>query len=175
MKEPEVTVETRFQEKSGNAYALYRLADDPSVADLRYMPLDSIGGAPDKANYDAIYTARLPQEYDLKDASVRGQVLEAIFSRFNQDDRPEGFDGQSMSVSDIVALKQDGVVSYHYCDRVGFKELPDFGKQVSCQERHESVAKAQPSIMDKLRTMEQKPRQRSQKKAKETKKDVPNL
>jgi len=32
-------------------------------------------------------------------------------------------------VSDIVALKQDGVVSYHYCDSVGFKELPDFQKE----------------------------------------------
>ena len=34
-----------------------------------------------------------------------------------------------MSVSDIVAIKQDGVVSYHYCDSVGFKELPDFRQE----------------------------------------------
>ena len=37
--------------------------------------------------------------------------------------------GHSLSVSDIVALKQDSVVSYHYCDSVGFKELPDFQKE----------------------------------------------
>ena len=43
--------------------------------------------------------------------------------------RPGDFTGHSLSVSDIVALKQDGVVSYHYCDSVGFKELPDFQKE----------------------------------------------
>ena len=36
------------------------------------------------------------------------------------------FTGHSLSVSDIIALKQDGVVSYHYCDNVGFQELPGF-------------------------------------------------
>ena len=36
--------------------------------------------------------------------------------------------GHSLSVSDIVALKQDGKVSYHYCDSMGFQELPAFQK-----------------------------------------------
>ncbi len=31
-----------------------------------------------------------------------------------------------MSVSDIVAIKQDGKVSYHYCDSMGFQEVPAF-------------------------------------------------
>ena len=31
-----------------------------------------------------------------------------------------------MSVSDIVAIKRDGVVSCHYCDSVGFQEIPGF-------------------------------------------------
>ena len=31
-----------------------------------------------------------------------------------------------MSVSDIVAIKQDGKVSYHYCDSVGFTQIPGF-------------------------------------------------
>lgn len=31
-----------------------------------------------------------------------------------------------MSVSDIVAIKQDGKVSCHYCDSVGFTEIPGF-------------------------------------------------
>ena len=33
-----------------------------------------------------------------------------------------------MSVSDIVAVKRDGVVSCHYCDTVGFAEVPGFLK-----------------------------------------------
>ena len=31
-----------------------------------------------------------------------------------------------MSVSDIVAIKQDGKVSCHYCDSVGFTPIPGF-------------------------------------------------
>ena len=49
--------------------------------------------------------------------------------------RPEDFFAvHSLSVSDIVALKQNGVVSCHYVDSWGFKALPDFlkaGKTIS--------------------------------------------
>ncbi len=31
-----------------------------------------------------------------------------------------------MSVSDIVAIKQDGKVSCHYCDSFGFQQIPGF-------------------------------------------------
>ena len=31
-----------------------------------------------------------------------------------------------LSVSDIVAIKQDGKVSCHYCDSVGFTQIPGF-------------------------------------------------
>ena len=40
--------------------------------------------------------------------------------------RPEDFRGHSLSVSDIVALKQNGVVSCHYVDSIGFRELSGF-------------------------------------------------
>ena len=52
-------------------------------------------------------------------------TLENLFEIFNIN-RPGDFTGHSLSVSDIIALKQDGVVSYHYCDNVGFQELPGF-------------------------------------------------
>ena len=38
------------------------------------------------------------------------------------------FTGHSLSVSDIVALRQNGVVSCHYVDSIGFQELPGFLK-----------------------------------------------
>ncbi len=38
------------------------------------------------------------------------------------------FTGHSLSVSDIVALRENGEVSCHYVDSVGFKELPGFLK-----------------------------------------------
>ena len=45
--------------------------------------------------------------------------------RFNIN-HPTNYKGHSLSVSDIVALKQNGVVSCHYVDSFGFKELPGF-------------------------------------------------
>lgn len=36
--------------------------------------------------------------------------------------------GHSLSVSDIVALKANGMVSFHYVDSIGFQELPAFMK-----------------------------------------------
>ena len=40
--------------------------------------------------------------------------------------KPVDFHSPSLSVSDIVAIKQDGKVSCHYCDSVGFTEIPGF-------------------------------------------------
>ena len=41
-------------------------------------------------------------------------------------DSPNDFRGHSMSVSDIVALKVAGEVSFHYVDSVGFQKLENF-------------------------------------------------
>ena len=76
---------------------------------------------PDPANYEAIYTREVYPDDDT------GRILENFYYIFN-DERPGDFVGHSLSVSDIVALKQDGKVSYHYCDSMGFQELPAFQK-----------------------------------------------
>ena len=84
--------------------------------------MQSHGKAIARGSYDLIYTAPL---------SATGSTdakLEAIFEQFNLH-RPADYHSPSLSVSDIVAIKQNGVVSYHYCDSVGFKELPDFQKE----------------------------------------------
>ena len=49
------------------------------------------------------------------------------YAKFNVS-RPDDFTGHSLSVSDIVALRQNGVVSCHYVDSIGFQELPGFLK-----------------------------------------------
>jgi hypothetical protein len=52
-------------------------------------------------------------------------VLEQQFQIYNTG-RPDDFTGHSLSMSDIVALKRDGEISYHYVDAFGFRELPNF-------------------------------------------------
>ena len=56
---------------------------------------------------------------------AQGETLDDIYTRFNID-RPEDFTGHSLSVSDIIVLRQQGGVSCHYVDSFGFQELSQF-------------------------------------------------
>ena len=53
------------------------------------------------------------------------KVLEELFQVFNLS-RPQDFEGHSLSVSDVIALKRNGKVSVHYVDSIGFKDLQGF-------------------------------------------------
>ena len=117
---PPRDVEQRFLNSPTDAMAIYQLRRDAPV-ELRFASLDRLSAPPDPANYEAVYTREVYPDDDT------GRILENFFYIFN-DERPGDFVGHSLSVSDIVALKQDGKVSYHYCDSVGFKELPAFQK-----------------------------------------------
>lgn len=48
-----------------------------------------------------------------------------LYRQFNIE-HPQDFTGHSLSVSDIIVLRQQGQVSSHYVDSWGFKELPQF-------------------------------------------------
>ena len=113
-------VEQRFLNSPTDSMAIYQLRRDAPV-ELRFTGLDSLKAAPDPANYEAVYTREV---YPDENTS---RILENFYYIFNEE-RPGDFVGHSLSVSDIVALKQDDKVSYYYCDSIGFKELPDFKK-----------------------------------------------
>ena len=72
-------------------------------------------------SYELVYSA------PLSSADVRDQaaILDSLYARFNLD-RPEDFHGHSLSVSDVIALKQNGRVTCYYTDSFGFEKLPDF-------------------------------------------------
>lgn len=116
--------ENAFLDHGGDCFAIYQVKrDDPG--NVRFMNMDwmqSHGKAIARGSYDLIYTAPLTA------TGSTDSKLEAIFEQFNLH-RPADYHSPSLSVSDIVAIKQNGVVSYHYCDSVGFKELPDFQKE----------------------------------------------
>ena len=117
---PPRDVEQRFLNSPTDSMAIYQLCRDAPV-ELRFANLGSLAAPPDPANYEAVYTREVYPDDDT------GRILENFYYIFN-DERPGDFAGHSLSVSDIVALKQDGKVSYHYCDSMGFQELPAFQK-----------------------------------------------
>ena len=114
--------EAAFLDHQGNCFALYQLHRGPDLRDIRYIPLERLraeGESPRKGNYDLVYTAPLTGQGDTL------QQLNQLWHRFNED-RPADYHSPSMSISDIVALKQGGVVSCHYVDQYAFSELPGF-------------------------------------------------
>ncbi|WP_439645735.1 YodL domain-containing protein [Oscillibacter ruminantium] len=116
--------EAAFLNASQDAFAIYQLKGGDELRDIRFEPLswlESKGIAVDHGHYDLAYTAPLMDKGDTEDR------LEALWDRFNND-HPADYHRPSLSVSDIVALKQNGVVSCHYADSFGFQELPAFLK-----------------------------------------------
>ena len=113
--------EQAFLAHEGNCFAIYQVSrDDPQ--NVRFMNLDWLQShnlAVDRNNYDLIYTA------PLNGSGSTMEQLETLYEQFNLQ-KPVDFHSPSLSVSDIVAIKQDGKVSCHYCDSVGFTEIPGF-------------------------------------------------
>ena len=114
--------EQAFLESPGDTYAIYQLKRDDATADIRFMNseyLQKKGIEPQYENYELIYTGALTKE------GSQIEKLEDLYRIFNIE-HPQDFTGHSLSISDIVALKQAGVVSYHYVDSIGYKELTNF-------------------------------------------------
>ena len=113
--------EQAFLSQNRNCFAIYQVSrDDPQ--NVRFMNLDWLKShdiSIDRSNYDLIYTA------PLSESGTVLEQLEKLYQQFNLE-KPVDFHSPSMSVSDIVAIKQDGKVSCHYCDSVGFTQIPGF-------------------------------------------------
>ena len=113
-----------FLETANDSYAIFQLRHTDETISERFMSrsaLQRMGKEPELDHYEVVYIAPLEPFTNLN------AMLEGIYTKFNIQ-HPEDFRGHSLSVSDIVALKQNGVVSCHYVDSFGFAELPDFMK-----------------------------------------------
>ena len=120
-QEHQLEREQAFLAHEGCCFAIYQVSrDDPQ--NVRFMNLDWLQShnlAVDRSNYDLIYTA------PLNGSGSTMEQLETLYEQFNLK-KPVDFHSPSLSVSDIVAIKQDGKVSCHYCDSVGSTEIPGF-------------------------------------------------
>lgn len=114
--------EAAFLKSSADAFAIYQLREGEEYRNIRFEGLaylEKQGLSVERERYDAVYAGELKAGGDTPDK------LNDLFTTFNID-RPADFTGHSLTTSDIIALKQSGVVSCHYVDSWGFKELPNF-------------------------------------------------
>ena len=111
-----------FQQNPADSYCIYQLCRDPELAELRFMNsqyLREHGLEPAFDHYEAVYSGALPS-----DGSTEAR-LDDLYMKFNTA-HPQDFTSHSLSVSDIVVLRQQGAVSSHYVDSVGFVQLSAF-------------------------------------------------
>ena len=117
---------------SEDRFGIYQLKDTEEARDIHFMGMDyleSKGIAVTKENYDLLYTAPL----------VEGTSLEDIYTRFNID-CPADFRGHSLSVSDVVVLHQNGENTSHYVDSFGYREVPEFTKELMAEHTKEQTS-----------------------------------
>ena len=114
----------QFQQSGHDCYLVMQLQQDadPALrfAAMRYLNKQNI--APSIENYEILYRGNLPEG---KRSVPQAELLEQLYQKFNCA-RPTDYHGHSLSVSDVIMLNQNGKISAHYVDSIGFKELPGF-------------------------------------------------
>lgn len=112
---PKHNQEERREERT---FQLYQMKAIPDLRDYLFTSIEQIhagGNRIQRSQYDCVYIGRLPP----------GANLEDLYVRFNLE-HPEDFRGRSMSVSDVVVLRQGREETAWYCDRIGFTPVPEF-------------------------------------------------
>lgn len=114
-----------FLESPTDSYAILQLREDVDdnipLMFANYSYLQKKEMEPEIDRYEVVYHGFISMSEDVN------RQLEDLYVKFNID-HPDDFRGHSMSVSDIVALKVVGEVSFHYVDSVGFQKLENFMK-----------------------------------------------
>lgn len=116
-------LEQRFLETPGDSFAIYQIKDRDRLRNYRFEGLEQLkntGLSVNHDNYELIYTAPL--------ANFNGDqnhTLDKLYEQFNIS-HPADFKGHSLSVSDIIGLKVNDRLSFHYIDSFGFVEQPQF-------------------------------------------------
>ena len=104
------------KEQAGDTFTIYQLNDN-AARDYHFRPLEELqekGLAVNMGNYDKVYDAALTPDMSLG----------RIFEKFNFD-RPEDFNGHSLSVSDVVVLHQNGTDTAYYVDSSTFVDVSE--------------------------------------------------
>jgi len=108
------------QNKIQTIFELYQLKSDPDLHYHRFISFAQLtkeGKTVEADNYNLVYTGSLigPINTDL--------MLDYLYETFNIY-RPKDFTGHSLSVSDVITLKDSNSSRSFYVDSFGFEEIP---------------------------------------------------
>ncbi|WP_317854379.1 YodL domain-containing protein [Chakrabartyella piscis] len=115
--------EFAFEKNEDKSYSIYQLKHSDYTRDFRFegvAHLERKNIDIEKSNFNNVYTGSFDDS--LKDLS-KNEKLNSLFEKFNIN-HPQDFTGHSLSVGDVIGLKENTQVSYHFVDSYGFKEVP---------------------------------------------------
>lgn len=114
----EPTSEVAEHQDLPRQFSIYQLKNSGDLHGIRFESFDYLqknGIKCDIRNYDLVYSGHMrPNE-----------SLDSLFYKFNME-HPEDFKGHSLSVSDVIVVKERGKSTAHYVDSFGFKQLDRF-------------------------------------------------
>ena len=106
-------------------YTIYQVKDGEEyrgIAFNRWKDLKELNIPFDKNNYESVYSGRIS---DISRGTSKNWVLDDIYAKFNDNNRPDDFEGNSLSMSDIIVLEDENGKSAHYVDRYGTADVTD--------------------------------------------------
>ncbi|MGN1105724.1 MAG: YodL domain-containing protein, partial [Huintestinicola sp.] len=115
-----ISPDERAENDDTPKYTIYQIPAGEEYHYIRFTPyelLEKMGQLPDPKNYAKVYSGRLD------DIEYRDKP-EGIFVKFNTD-RPDDFDGHSLSVSDVIVIDEESGKKAYYVDDVGYKDITD--------------------------------------------------
>ena len=145
-KQPEATADTirrldEFEKDRGiGTYMVYQLRHTEENHLLRFEALDRLyaaGKTVDPTTYELVYAGPF----------TPGETLETIYRDLNVN-HPEDYHGYSLSMSDVIVLREYGKDTAHYCDTIGFTEVPQFLNPHQPQEKENSLRTPEMTIED---------------------------
>lgn len=108
------------------AVGIYQLNEGAETRGIRYMSseyLESMGIVPERDKYTLVYSFEAIPE----DLNNKAEFLDKVFEKYSSEP-PADYSGRSLSVSDVIVIRNGDDLSAHYVDSAGFKELENFGE-----------------------------------------------
>ena len=110
------------------SYDIYQVRSNDDTRNLCFSSLKTLEHLQlkvDPLNYEKIYSGTVSSLDENGNPIKTSEVLESLFEKFNLQ-HPADYRGRSMSVSDVVVLHENGRDTAHFCDSIGFVEVPQF-------------------------------------------------
>ena len=113
-----------------HAYAIlqFKKGVDRHIRFAGFGVLQANGLMPQSANYEIVYEKKLEQNEIPENEQGISELLEKLFAIFNVH-HPSDFAGYSLSVGDIIAIRNLDTVEFFFVDSIGFKKLNRFGNE----------------------------------------------